>query len=103
VSEALAAAAADFDCAVLDLNLGGNPVYPVAASLAGRGIPFAFVTGYGRESIEPDFAHVPVMQKPVTREALEAYLRDTLGLPIDREAATLNSGNSPGAASARRA
>jgi PAS domain S-box-containing protein len=103
VSEALAASAADFDCAVLDLNLGGNPVYPVAASLAGRGIPFAFVTGYGRESIEPDFAHVPVMQKPVTREALEAYLRDTLGLPIDREAATLNSGNSPGAASARRA
>jgi len=101
VSESLVASAGEFDCAILDLNLAGEPVYPVAASLSERGIPFAFVTGYGRESIDGHFAHAAVLQKPVTREALEDYLRDTLGpLPAHRDGAALGSGNSPGAASA---
>ena len=101
VREALAAAVGELDCAILDLNLGGDSVYPVAASLAERSVPFAFVTGYGRESIDPTFAHVPVLQKPVTREGLESYLRDTLGSHVlARDGTALPSGNSPGAASA---
>src|SRR5271165_2043073 len=36
-----------FDLAFLDLNLRGVPSYPVAQALRERGIPFAFVTGYG--------------------------------------------------------
>src|ERR1700757_478560 len=40
------AATESFDAALLDLNIGGKPVYPVAEILAGRGIPFAFVSGY---------------------------------------------------------
>jgi two-component sensor histidine kinase/CheY-like chemotaxis protein len=104
VTEALSACGGEFDCAILDLNLSGEHVYPVAASLADRGVPFVFVTGYGRESIETRFARVPVLQKPVTREALEAWLRDTLGsLPAFRDAAPAASGNSPGAVSARTA
>jgi PAS domain S-box-containing protein len=99
VAEAQAAAAGEFDCAILDLNLGGDSVYPVAASLLKRAIPFAFVTGYGRESIDARFADVPVLQKPITREGLECYLRATLG-EQSRGDAPVASGNSPGATSA---
>jgi PAS domain S-box-containing protein len=99
VAEALAAAAGDFDCAILDLNLSGEPVYPVAASLVDRNIPFAFATGYGRESVDAKFAHVPVLQKPITREGLESYLRATLGEQTGSDVAD-PSGNSPDATSA---
>ena len=80
VNEALAAAAAEFDCAILDLNLGGDSIYPVASMLGERNVPFAFVTGYGRESIDGRFACTPVLQKPITRESLEDCLRDMLAL-----------------------
>jgi two-component sensor histidine kinase/CheY-like chemotaxis protein len=79
VNEAIAAANGEFDCAILDLNLGGHSVYPVAEMLTARGVPLAFVTGYDRESVDPRFNGVPVLQKPITRESLESYLRDTLG------------------------
>ena len=45
-------AAEAVDLAVLDLNLAGQPVYPVAEVLADRGIPFVFITGYGQVSID---------------------------------------------------
>jgi CheY-like chemotaxis protein len=82
VSEALAAAAGEFDCAILDLNLGGEPVYPVAMALAERKVPFAFVTGYGRESIDSRFDGAPILQKPVVREGLEQFLREVLGVAL---------------------
>lgn len=80
VGEATAAAAGEFDCAILDLNLGGDSIYPLAAALAERKVPFVFVTGYGRESIDERFAHVPILQKPIMREGLEEYLREVLGI-----------------------
>lgn len=70
---------AEVDCAILDLNLGGEPVYPVAEILLARGIPFLFVTGYGRESIDERFKGVSILQKPVVREGLEQQLRLILG------------------------
>jgi hypothetical protein len=76
----MAAVQGDFDCAILDLNLGGDSVYPVAQALAERHIPFAFVTGYGRESIDNQFDGVPILQKPITRESLESCLHDLLEL-----------------------
>ncbi len=79
LSETLAAAMGEFDCAILDLNLGGETVYPVASMLAKRNIPFAFVTGYGRESIDRQFAVAPIMQKPITRDSLGKYLAEMLG------------------------
>ncbi len=36
-----------------------------------RGIPFVFVTGYGRESIDRRYSFVKVLEKPVERQALE--------------------------------
>ena len=42
----------DIDAAILDVNLGGELVYPLADILAAREIPFIFVTGYAIESID---------------------------------------------------
>jgi two-component SAPR family response regulator len=71
-ADAIAAVEADeVDAAILDVNLDGEMVYPLADVLAERGIPFIFVTGYGAESIDRRFAHIPVIQKPVERHILQ--------------------------------
>jgi len=59
------------DAAVLDINLDGDLVYPIAEVLVARGIPFVFVTGYGAESVDRRYADVPVLQKPIERQTLE--------------------------------
>jgi len=69
---AVAAREERLDAAVLDINLDGEMAYSIADLLAARGIPFVFVTGYGAESIDGRFAHVPVLQKPVERAVLES-------------------------------
>ena len=61
----------ELDAAILDVNLAGESVYPVADMLHARGIPFVFMTGYGSASIDPRFAMVPVLQKPIEAKALE--------------------------------
>lgn len=54
------------DAAILDVNLGrGRDSYPVARALADRGVPFLFVTGYGREGVQEEFRDHPVLDKPV--------------------------------------
>ena len=59
------------DAAILDINLGGELVYPLADILAAESIPFVFITGYGAESVDRRFANVRVLQKPIERQALE--------------------------------
>jgi DNA-binding response OmpR family regulator len=62
---ALAAAQAEaVDLALLDVNLMGKHVYPAAAALAARGIPFIFMTGYGDGSLPADYADRPSVSKP---------------------------------------
>ena len=56
---------ADFDCALVDINLRGVEAYPVADVLLRRGSPIAFVTGYDRTHIPERFNNVPLIQKPV--------------------------------------
>jgi PAS domain S-box-containing protein len=71
-SDAIASIEADeIDAAILDVNLDGEMVYPLADLLTQRGVPFIFVTGYGAESIDERFTHVPVIQKPVERHVLQ--------------------------------
>jgi PAS domain S-box-containing protein len=71
-AEAFAAARDDgVDAAILDVNIGGELIYPVADTLAARGVPFVFVTGYGAESIDGRYAHVPILQKPIERQVLQ--------------------------------
>src|SRR5215468_1419490 len=45
-----------FDMAFVDINLRGVPAWPVAEVLRERGIPFAFVTGYGTAETDPAHA-----------------------------------------------
>ena len=52
------------DCAVLDVNLGGQPIFPVADLLRERGAPFAFATGYGDAGLREVDRGTPVLQKP---------------------------------------
>jgi two-component SAPR family response regulator len=60
------------DAAVLDVNLGGEVVYPLADVLTADRVPFIFVTGYGPDEIERRFASVPVLQKPIEPDALQS-------------------------------
>ena len=66
------------DGAILDVNLDGEEVYPVAGRLAELGVPFIFLTGYGRSGIAEGFQDVPTLAKPFAMEALEAILAETL-------------------------
>ncbi len=66
VAEALALLAREAppDAAILDVNLGGELVFPVAEALRERGVPFMFATGYDRSSLPPAYADVPRCEKP---------------------------------------
>lgn len=56
----------DFDFALLDVNLGdGETSFDIAELLKGRGVPFAFVTGYGEQGVRADLRDVPVLSKPI--------------------------------------
>ena len=61
----------DINAGIIDVNLGGEFVYPVADVLAARKIPFVFITGYGVESIDSRFEYVPIVKKPVQRQVLQ--------------------------------
>ena len=72
ISEAIGALRTnDIDAAVLDINLGGEMVYPLADVLADARIPFAFVTGYGAEEIKHRYDRIPILQKPIETDALK--------------------------------
>ena len=69
LDEAMALAdAVELDCAVLDVNLGGQPIFPLADLLRAKGAPFAFATGYGDAGLRDVDRGSPVLQKPF-REA----------------------------------
>lgn len=57
------------DGAVLDVNIGGEMVFPVAEQLRRRGVPFVFATGYG-DLPRKGFESVEVIAKPIHVEAL---------------------------------
>lgn len=59
-----------FDAAFLDGNLQGYAVDDIAAALATRNLPFAFVTGYGRENLPTGFDDRIIIGKPFSRAAL---------------------------------
>ena len=79
VGEALKAVEAeDFDVAILDVNLKGENVWPVAAELRDRDIPFILASGGHVDPPPAEFASVPMIDKPYTIDrvtpALEAAL-----------------------------
>ena len=61
----LVRSAARLDGAVLDINLDGELCFPIARALAGRSVPFMFLTGYERAIIPAEFRGVEVLTKPL--------------------------------------
>jgi DNA-binding response OmpR family regulator len=70
---------AEIDAAVLDVNLAGEPSFPIADLLEERGVPFIFATGYGLQGIEERYRGRTVLQKPFRLADLDAALRTVSG------------------------
>ena len=82
ISEAMVALRNNrIDAAVLDVNLGGELIYPLADVLAADRVPFVFITGYGAEEIEPRYARIPVLQKPIEVDALKSVFVRSVAIP----------------------
>ena len=77
-----------FDAAMLDMNLNGEIVYPLAELLTAQKVPFIFVTGYAPRSVDTRFTAVPILQKPVLQDELAAILEQVLAGPRRAKAAS---------------
>jgi CheY-like chemotaxis protein len=64
----------DFAAAILDVNVDGEWIFPVADILAKRRLPFVFVTGYGERSLPEPYRDRPALQKPFQAEQLKNAL-----------------------------
>jgi CheY-like chemotaxis protein len=79
IEQALALARTEaIDGAVLDVNVRGERIDPVAEALAGRGVPMLFATGYGEVRLASG-APVTVIDKPYTQEKLARGLASAMG------------------------
>jgi CheY-like chemotaxis protein len=67
------------DAALLDVNVAGREVFPIAEALQARGIPFVFSTGYGASGLPENWRGHPTVQKPFT----DAAIRDALMVAMD--------------------
>jgi len=68
----------DFDLAILDINLSGTMVYPLADDLLARGVPFVFLSGYSVSNLPERFRAVTRLNKPCDQAMLIAALRSQL-------------------------
>ncbi len=79
LARGLALAAAEvLDAAVLDVNVRGEPITPLADVLRQCGVPMVFATGYG-EAPEGQHQDMPVLEKPYTRDDLHKAVAAALG------------------------
>jgi CheY-like chemotaxis protein len=67
-----------FDVAILDVNLNGQRVWPVADRLAAKGIPYILATGGHIEPPPAEHASAPVLSKPFTLDAIEPAIERAL-------------------------
>jgi CheY-like chemotaxis protein len=73
----------EFDIAILDVNLDGQPITPVVDVLVARGVPFVFVSGYARRGIPEAHSKAPLLQKPFRADGLERALATVTRKAID--------------------
>jgi CheY-like chemotaxis protein len=79
IDEALDAAKnAAFDIAILDVNLDGQTIVPVAEALDARGMPFVFATGYGDVGLPEAYRNRPMLKKPFQMDGLGRMLEIAL-------------------------
>jgi CheY-like chemotaxis protein len=79
---------AELDAAILDINVGGSVIFPVADILKNRDIPFIFATGYGSMGLPDRFRNSHTLPKPFSYQSLAESLRTVLASrPCHTEAA----------------
>ncbi|HZZ87641.1 MAG TPA: response regulator [Caulobacteraceae bacterium] len=80
VALVLARTETGIDAALLDVNLGGQPVFAVADALREKGVPAIFSTGYGDAALREVDRGCPVLQKPFRAHDLAKALSQALGV-----------------------
>ena len=79
ISEAIRLAqSTDFDLAILDVNVYGKVISPVADLIKARNRPFIFATGYGSSGLPEEYRDRPSLQKPFQIETLARVIENTL-------------------------
>jgi CheY-like chemotaxis protein len=79
IDEAVALARqVEFDVAILDVNLNGQPISPVVEVLLERRLPFVFATGYGARGVPEPYRTTPTLQKPFQADALAKAIDDAV-------------------------
>ena len=79
INEALKLAqSTDFDFAILDVNVNGKVISPVADLIKARNRPFIFATGYGSSGLPEQYRDRPALQKPFQLETLAQMIDATL-------------------------
>ena len=77
---ALIESGAALDGALLDVNVAGVKIFPIAEALAARDIPFVFSTGYGEGGLPDEWKGRPTLQKPFSEAAVHDALMTALGV-----------------------
>ncbi|MEG0819120.1 MULTISPECIES: response regulator [unclassified Brevundimonas] len=70
------------DAALLDVNVAGREVFPVAEALKARGVPFVFSTGYGEAGLPEHWRGHPTIQKPFTEGAIRDALMRAMNISL---------------------
>jgi CheY-like chemotaxis protein len=68
----------DFDIAILDVNVNGKVISPVAELIKARNRPFIFATGYGSQGLPEEYRDRPALQKPFQLESLGKMIETAL-------------------------
>jgi DNA-binding response OmpR family regulator len=68
----------EFDIAILDVNVNGRVISPVAEAVTLRGRPFLFATGYGSSGLPEKYRDIPTLQKPFQMATLQRAIEDAL-------------------------
>lgn len=68
-----------FDLAILDVNLKGDLVWPVASALKDKAIPFILATGGHVDAPPTEFADAPLIEKPYTIDRVSPVIAKALG------------------------
>ena len=74
------AASEQLDGALLDVNVAGRQIFPVAEALRERGVPFVFSTGYGEGGLPDEWRGQRTIQKPFTESAVHEALMAAIGV-----------------------
>jgi CheY-like chemotaxis protein len=68
----------EFDLAILDVNVNGKVISPVAELIKARNRPFIFATGYGSSGLPEEYRDRPALQKPFQLETLARMIESAL-------------------------